>query len=702
MSELQFINLNERAYKYIRQFTIKSAEDALIELITNCIDAYGKGNILLKPMEIEYLEPGILKIRDLAIGLSGEDMEKCFLQVGNYTNIEGSRGFFSRGAKDISAIGNITFETIKDNKYSKVYLNSDAYGLLEINEDPVTALIRENLKIPEPHNGMVVTIHLLSNFINFNPSDQAESLSKLAVLRDIMSNSNNEIYYSHVNEIGEVLFRRRLAYQYPNGTLLLDIEYTVPGYEESTAKFVVYKTDTPIKQPKKENEMEFGFLIKDETTVYESSTIDDRFRWNPYMPYLFGYLRCDKIHDLLMDFDTSGSSVINPVPIIDPSRLAGVNKDHPFIMAMLSIPKVRLDQILRELNSSISSKSITMNEIGNLFDELSKYGLNLVEEEEVKVSFTPSYDKELAKAIEDDRFNFVNSEKNYLLTKDYNTTLTNTDQYIREEILKIAPKEDDQSYIYIMGEDKELIPIPRPAVDKEFLDVNILETIGEENESLLQKRPYIYELNSDGELVKLYIFQKGQIENVTNPENEYVLIKNKKFDISFINDINLTQRYIIEYSDGIDIKINTNSYSVKKYMTLGDLNAEQEQELTIKNIGSAKSLLFIKELLLDIMSEIIVENDIINNKLILDSNTYNNAKKINSHKNNIVFRLERPIEGLFDTFLEKAKQAKSGVIDGILDQLSIMVSAKMGDVEDNTDMINMKAKLQTTLNKLIE
>ena len=45
MSDDNFVKLDERVYKYIRQFTIKSVEDALVELITNSIDAYKKGNI---------------------------------------------------------------------------------------------------------------------------------------------------------------------------------------------------------------------------------------------------------------------------------------------------------------------------------------------------------------------------------------------------------------------------------------------------------------------------------------------------------------------------------------------------------------------------------------------------------------------------------------------------------------------------------
>ena len=74
-----------------------------------------------------------ISVTDRAIGLTSEDAEKCFLTVGNYTSHETSRGFFSRGAKDVSNIGHVTFETIKDGLYSKVEIKL-SHKLSELNE----------------------------------------------------------------------------------------------------------------------------------------------------------------------------------------------------------------------------------------------------------------------------------------------------------------------------------------------------------------------------------------------------------------------------------------------------------------------------------------------------------------------------------------------------------------------------------------
>ena len=80
MSDLKFIDLSERMYKYTRTFSIKSIEDAMVELITNCIDAYNSSNIINnRQIFIEcYLSDGIIKVRDYASGLDGNKICECF------------------------------------------------------------------------------------------------------------------------------------------------------------------------------------------------------------------------------------------------------------------------------------------------------------------------------------------------------------------------------------------------------------------------------------------------------------------------------------------------------------------------------------------------------------------------------------------------------------------------------------------------
>lgn len=693
MSELSFIELNERAYKYIRQFTIKSAEDALIELITNCVDAYMKSDKTdNKTIEIEYVDGGYINVIDNAIGLTGNEMNDCLLQVGNYTNVDHSRGFFSRGAKDITAIGHVTFTGIKNGKYSVVYINSDAYGQVVINDEPVTDSIREKLKISE--NGMHVKLELLPNFDNFSPSNQAEDVSRLGVLRDIMADDTNNIHYSHLDAAGNILFRRKLQFTYPVGQPVLDLEYVVPNYPNVKAKFVVHKTTGKIEEPKKENQMMFGFAIKSDATIYDVNTIDDRFRWNPYINYLFGYVKCEYINTLLRKYDSEGSTDDNPMPIIDPSRNTGVNKEHPFIQSLLAIPKVRLDQVLRELNQSISQQSITLTEMDDLLNELSKYGLDIIDNEDIEVTFIPSYDSHLAKAIEDDRLNYISSEKSYLLTNNFDISSRATDSYIKEQIIKIGQVDDGDKFI--LDEDGSVLNIGNDSsINDEKENVDFLETLDDDIVSKLKSNPYIYSLSKEGDLMKLYIFEKGRIEYELSPEKETLKMKNKKFQISFINDINLDKRYIIEYSNGVHIKLNIHDPSIQKNLINSELMG-LAVDLSIKHITSTKSLIFLRELVTEIFADVILENDVLNNKLILDSNNFNNTKKILSHRGSIITRIEVPIDLMFEKFIEINKDKKAEQINALID---VIGESLLPAVDFNTELGSKLYLLKTDLDQ---
>ena len=191
MTDFQPLTIGSRAYKYIKMGAVKNVYDGLIELITNAHDAYGKDSSLQAPYEIcigaLFENKKALKqisVTDRAIGLTSEDAKKCFLTVGNYTSHETSRGFFSRGAKDVSNIGHVTFETIKNDIYSKVEINTDGMGRLTISDQAVTDEIRTNLKIQ--NNGLKVTVDLLKPFMRITPTQLKAQIRDNHALRDIL------------------------------------------------------------------------------------------------------------------------------------------------------------------------------------------------------------------------------------------------------------------------------------------------------------------------------------------------------------------------------------------------------------------------------------------------------------------------------------------------------------------------------------
>lgn len=682
-----FINITERAYKYIRQFTIKNVSDALIELITNSYDAYNKTSFVEKIVDIDIINPDTIKIRDYAIGLYGEEMEKCFLQIGNFTASDNSRGFFSRGAKDVSALGDITFRSIKDNKFSSCILTSDAYGsMVNINIE-ATDEIRKKCNIPK--NGMEVEIKLLPNFQNIDADNLCDKTSKLAVLRDIFSNvQNNYVFMREKNINNEILYEKRLIYTYPDGKQLLDIEYVVPGYETYTAKFTVYKVENPIDQPIQENEMEFGFLIKSKNCIYEINTIQDRFRWNPYINYLYGSLTCEGIYDLLMDYDINGASKNNPYPIIDPSRLTGLNTVHPFVMNLYSVPVVRIDTILKLLNTSISSNSITVDDIDNIIDILSNYGVNLFEENNVNLSFVPSYSDKLAEAIADQRSKYITYEKSYVMNDNYSIDQTQIDKYVADQLSKLDPMNTGK-YMYV-SDGNDLYQIPN--IDDISNDpISIIDILPPSAKNMFNMNPYIYKLNSDRNVEKLYVFQKGHSSENTNT-NTFTTTK-KNLNIQFINDINIQQRYVIDYSNGINISINIHNPIVAKYIT-----QPSDNKTNLNSIQSSESIVFLEQLLTCCLIDIIVESDITNKKIILDSNIYNNNKKIADYRNKIQSKIEVDLNNIFHSFIKTVKERKITKFNKKIDKTRNQLISKQTDMSDLDPLLD---NLNDFINKYI-
>lgn len=701
MSEFSFINISERAYKYIRQFTIKTIDDALVEVITNSIDAYNKTQYVEKYIYIDIYDQHTIRVTDHALGLTSEGLQQCFLQLGSFTSSDSSRGFFSRGAKDISALGDVIFDTIKDGKYSQCVLNTDAYGMITISDIPATSEHRIQHNIPEPLNGLSVTLKLLPNFQSIDINNLYDICCKLGVLRDINTNPQNYIYLrKYTGDAKTEIFNRRINYTYPNSQLLLDVEYTLPNYPEESAKLVIYQSDTGLPQPIKESSLEFGFLIKDSTSVYEINTVSDRFRWNPYMNHIYGYIKCDAIKKYLLDYDTNGPSIKNPYPVIDPSRLTGVNKLHPLIIDIYSLPLLRIDLILRELNKSVSSKSITIEDIDDILEELGKYSLDIVEKEDVQVNFLPTYDGNLIKAINESRADTVTYEKNYLLTGDYNTEEQQIENYINEQVIKLQNTSD---LYYYSGETNQLVQLQNVSSDDLNDPINILDLLPTDQVNDLQNHPFIYKLGSDGTVHRLYVFQKGVLDFIKNDLDPSVILKKRQLTIEFINDLNIQERYIIDNTNGIAIKLNLNNPIIKKYLVSTKTDVSEISDIfRLAQISSTQSLVFLKELMTDVLSDLILEHDITNSKIVLDSNSYNNTKKIIEHRNKIVTKLEIPINNIFDRYIGNNINNKVTNVIGAVNNIGNTIITKYGTDESIDDLTLLKNSFIDLINSVIE
>lgn len=117
------LTYSTRYYQFNRQFAIRDVFDALVELITNSDDSYHNlyvnknrsedgGPVLIEICEQRKGEPSLVIVHDKAEGMTLQEMITNFGEVGTRRSKSGARGFMGRGAKDCTALGKMTIESI--------------------------------------------------------------------------------------------------------------------------------------------------------------------------------------------------------------------------------------------------------------------------------------------------------------------------------------------------------------------------------------------------------------------------------------------------------------------------------------------------------------------------------------------------------------------------------------------------------------
>ena len=204
------LKLDPRMYDYIRTTAITTIPDALVEMITNSVDAYNisnENNPKYNPITIDFsLENSKITVIDQAIGMTDKDMETHILSVGSYTSAYLSRGHFSRGIKDISALGNITFTGIKDDVIYQCRIRTDGYGAILNNGTPITDELRQQYKIIK--NGFHVELEITKiDCIEWEHEDFESHFA----LRDIVNDNRYNIIFNYL----DTNTSRKLNYVFP-------------------------------------------------------------------------------------------------------------------------------------------------------------------------------------------------------------------------------------------------------------------------------------------------------------------------------------------------------------------------------------------------------------------------------------------------------------------------------------------------------
>ena len=336
-------------------FAIRDVYDAVVELVTNADDRYQVLNIA-GWIEIELVrrrvkgDPTTLYVRDFADGMTSSAMvQKIGRTGGRISGLERGlavRGTNSRGAKDVAALGTVTFESIAvDGNLHKCRITPHFdFELFESAapgpEDRRRLGIRSG-------TGTMVTLELNSRCRIPRADLLRRNLGRLVALRDILADARRQIILKDDRELSIRVAAPGLA-----GTVRHKKTFEVPGYPGATAKLTIRRTSEVI-EPEQYRFRRGGILIKSRHAVHEATLFDKDLESDPHALRFFGRLVCDHIDFLWNQFDQrveerAEPDPRNPIPILDPSRRSGLTRDHPFVKALFAEALKRLRPLVEE------------------------------------------------------------------------------------------------------------------------------------------------------------------------------------------------------------------------------------------------------------------------------------------------------------------------------------------------------------------
>ncbi|MGQ0553919.1 MAG: ATP-binding protein [Planctomycetota bacterium] len=340
------------------KLSITDIYDAIVELVTNADDRYQHlgtpGRIEIEVERRRGESHGRLVVRDFADGMTAATMDERLSRMGGrVSGLEKGvrvRGTNSRGAKDVAALGNVTFDSIAvDAKYHACEISRYLEFTLRRSTD-VTEELREKLGI-KAGTGTVVAIDLDNTCTAPQHDTLRDRLERLVPLRDILNDARRTIVLRDLNRGREETLRARQI----EGTERLAEAFVVPGYEHVKAKLTIKRATKPFERESQRFRLG-GILVKSRHAIHEASLFDSGLENDVHAQSFFGRLVCEGIDDLWNEYDDRFANKVpfdpaNATPVIDPSRRTGLTKDHPFVKALIGEVLTRLRPLVEEERS---------------------------------------------------------------------------------------------------------------------------------------------------------------------------------------------------------------------------------------------------------------------------------------------------------------------------------------------------------------
>lgn len=357
---------DKRLYKYIKMTAIPNESMAFVEYIKNSYDSYVRGD---KTNEEMYINIGVnVKERyiyaiDRAEGMSCENLVENFSQVGSHTggSSESVNALFSKGATDTTALGTVTYTSIKDNLISSCTItHNDVFSIIVSNKNVTD---EERIKFNIPENGTHLKLKLLDTYTIRKYSD-IKNIYKYFSLGTIVSHENTKLLFDFIDADGDVIDDKVELILEPidvEEVLINNEKIEIPGWYEDDGSpvysyFSLYLAKEEIDDiSTDDNYKRSGCFISYSGVIIDRTMFHRSLDTIPISRRIFGTLKCDFIFKVMMRYDTGDLNPLNTLPLIEPSRLTGLNRHHPFTNSLIHVPREHTRYIIEDLDSKESS-----------------------------------------------------------------------------------------------------------------------------------------------------------------------------------------------------------------------------------------------------------------------------------------------------------------------------------------------------------
>jgi hypothetical protein len=409
---------------------------AFVEYIKNSYDSYIRLNYDIDEKNM-YIKIGVnvheryIYVIDHASGMNSDELMNNFSQVGSHTGGSNNNinALFSKGATDTTALGDVTYVSIKNGKLSSCEITHyDVYNKL-INDKDVDD--EERIKYGIPINGTYLKLSLLDQY-NIKSYSFNKQVVEYFSLKNIIENPNVSVLFDYIDINNNYIDKDLKLCLNPieiETVLIKDEKIEIPGWttdsgEKVYSYFNLYLAKEDIDSLSTDSSYKrSGCYINYNDIIIDKTLFHRSLETVPIAKRIFGTLRCDFIYELLLRYDKGDLDSRNNLPLIEPNRLTGLNRHHDFVSDLTRVPREHTKYIIEDLDEKQSSfnenSTVKINDLFNIIGDW--HSAILYEMKEFLYSYTrtknkSSYNKliklsENVKSLStDSEYNFKNVE----------------------------------------------------------------------------------------------------------------------------------------------------------------------------------------------------------------------------------------------------------------------------------------------------